>query len=86
MNDQDRITDLILTEKKMSNNYSTWASECTNLQLRDAFLAILTQSHKTQTDLFQTAEKKGWYQTIDQAPADKIQQAYQQFSNQAPQA
>ena len=27
MNDQERITDLILTEKKMSANYDTFASE-----------------------------------------------------------
>ena len=35
MNDQERITDLILTEKKMSANYDTFASECVNVQLRD---------------------------------------------------
>ena len=32
MNDQERITDLILTEKKMSANYDTFASECVNVQ------------------------------------------------------
>ena len=41
MNDQERITDLILTEKKMSANYDTFASECVNVQLRDEFLKLL---------------------------------------------
>ena len=68
MNDQERITDLILTEKKMSANYDTFASECVNVQLRDEFLKLLNQGHQTQTKLFQTAQQKGWYQ-VEQAPA-----------------
>ena len=51
MNDQERITDLILTEKKMSANYDTFASECVNVQLRDEFLKLLNQGHQTQTML-----------------------------------
>ena len=31
MNDQERITDFICSEKKMSANYDTFASECVNL-------------------------------------------------------
>ena len=46
MNDQERITDLILTEKKMSANYDTFASECVNVQLRDEFLKLLNQGHQ----------------------------------------
>jgi len=83
MQDQEIMTDLLLTEKKMSTNYSLHASECVNTQLRDAFLNILTQSHKTQTDLFKTAQQKGWYQ-VEQAPAQKISQAEQKFNNQMP--
>ena len=30
MNDQEHVTDLIFTEKKMSANYDTYASECVN--------------------------------------------------------
>ena len=86
MTDQERITDLIFSEKKMSDNYSIWASECTNLKLRDTFLTLLNQSHKTQTELFTAAQQKGWYKQIPQAQADQVQQAYQQFSSQAPQS
>lgn len=83
MNDQERMTDLILSEKKMSGNYDTFASECVNTQLRDDFVRIFTQGHKTQTELFQTAQQKGWYQ-VEQAPADKISTAYQKFSGEKP--
>mgnify|MGYP002511451106 FL=1 len=85
MNDQERITDLILTEKKMSANYDTFASECVNVQLRDEFLKLLNQGHQTQTKLFQTAQQKGWYQ-VEQAPAHTVSQAYTKFSNQKPTA
>ena len=79
MNDQERITDLILSEKKMSSNYDTFASECVNVQLRDEYLKLFNQGHQTQTDLFKTAQQKGWYQ-VEQAPAQKIDQAVQKFS------
>ena len=85
MTDQEWITDLMLGEKKMSANYDTYASECVNTQLRDQFLQILNQSHMTQTDLFNQAKSKGWYQ-VEQAPASKVDTAYQKFSNTKPQA
>ena len=52
MNDQERITDLILSEKKMSANYDTFASECVNVQLRDEYLKLFQQGHQTQTYLY----------------------------------
>lgn len=84
MNDQERITDLILTEKKMTGNYDTFASECVNTKLRDDFLRILNEEHMIQTDLFQKAQAKGWYQ-VEPAPASKVQQAATKFQNSKPQ-
>ena len=85
MNDQERMTDFICSEKKMSANYDTFASECVNLALRDEFLRILNQSHQTQSDLFKLAQSKGWYQ-VEQAPQSKVSQAYTKFTNQQPTA
>ena len=85
MNDQERITDFLCSEKKMSANYDTYASECVCLPLRDDFLNILNQGHRTQTDLFKLAQSKGWYQ-VEQAPQNKVSQAYTKFSNQQPTA
>ena len=83
MNDQEHITDLILSEKKMSTNYDIFASECVNTRLRDEFVKILGQSHQTQTELFQLAQSNGWYQ-VEAAPAAKVSAAYTRFSNQKP--
>lgn len=85
MNEQEFLTDLLMGEKKMSSNYDTYASECVNTQLRDQFLQALNQGHKTQTELFNQAKSKGWYQ-VEQAPASKVATAYQKFTNSKPQA
>lgn len=83
MNDQERVTDMILTEKKMSTNYNTFASECVDDQLRDEYLNILNQSHMTQTALFKAAQTKGWY-TVEAAPQSKISETYNKFNAQKP--
>lgn len=79
MNDQERITDLLLTEKKMSTNYGLFASECVNTKLRDAFVNMIRSGHNTQTTLFTEAQSRGWYQVCP-AEAEKVNQAYQKFS------
>ena len=83
MNDQERMTDFICSEKKMTSNYNTYASECVNMALRDDFLNILNKSHQTPSDLFRIAQTKGWYQ-VEQAPQSKVTQAYTKFSSQQP--
>ena len=83
MNDQERITDFLCSEKKMTANYDSIASECVNVPLRDTFINLFTQGHRTQTELFQLAQTKGWY-SPEQAQANKISQAYTKYSNQKP--
>ncbi len=83
MTDQELFADLLLSEKKLGTNYDLFASECVNTQLRDAFVSLLTQGHKTQSELFQASQQRGWYQ-VEQAQAQKVDQARQKFTNQAP--
>ncbi len=83
MNDQEQITDLIFCEKKMSTNYNEFASECVNPQLQKQFLDILEQTHRIQADLFNEAKTKGWYK-VEPAPASKVEQTLQKFTQQAP--
>lgn len=83
MTDKEKLTDFLCSEKKMSANYDTYSSECVNTGLRDDFLKLFNQGHQTQTELFKLAQSKGWYQ-VEQAPANKVSQAYTKFSNQQP--
>lgn len=82
MNDQERITDMMISEKKMCANYDTYASECVDTKLRDEYLKILNQSHATQTALFQTAQSKGWYK-VDPAPQSKITETYNKYNSES---
>ena len=84
MDDQERMADLLAMEKKLGNNYDIFASECVNLALRNEFVKDLTQSHSTQTELFQAAQSRGWYQ-VEQAPMDKINQAKTIYTSSMPQ-
>ena len=84
MNDQTRVADLLSMEKKLGNNYDLFASECVNAALRNEFLKRLTGCHTIQSELFQEAKSRGWYQT-QQAQADQISQARTKFTNSAPQ-
>ena len=83
MKDQEMMADLLLTEKKMSTNYNLFASECVNTQLKDTFVSLLTEGQRAQGELFKTAQQRGWYQ-VEQAPEQKVGQAHQKFTNQAP--
>ena len=49
MNDQERITDFLCSEKKMSANYDTFSSEAVNVKVKDAFMGLFNQSHQAQT-------------------------------------
>lgn len=84
MNDQERMADMLTMEKKLSNNYDLYASECVNLALRNEFIKDFTQSHTVQTELFQAAQSRGWYQ-VEQAQQDKINQAKTKYSSSKPQ-
>ena len=84
MNDQERMADMLTMEKKLSNNYDIYASECVNTALRNEFIKDFTQSHTTQTELFQAAQSRGWYQ-VEQAQADKINQARTKYTSGMPQ-
>lgn len=84
MNDQERMADMLTMEKKLSNNYDLFASECVNTALRNEFIKDFTQSHTTQTELFQAAKSRGWYQ-VEQAPAEKVNQAKTKYTASKPQ-
>lgn len=82
MNDQERVTDLLFTEKKLCGNYNTYASECTNAKLRSTLLQLVESGHGIQTRLFDMASARGWYQTT---PADtaQVNRAYQKYQAMA---
>ncbi|MFQ9917353.1 MAG: spore coat protein [Flavonifractor plautii] len=79
MNDQERITDLILTEKKMSANYDTFASGTCRVQLRDEPQAAQPGPPDPDKALPDRAAEGAV--SVEQAPAGSGT-AYTRFSNQ----
>ena len=83
MNDQERMTDFLCSEKKMTSNYDTYASECVNIPCGTPSSACSTRGTTPRPSCSSWLQSKGWYQP-EQAQADKISQAYTKFSNQKP--
>ncbi len=79
MNDQETVNDFIASQKLVSSNYNMFAGECVNQQLRDEFLSILKDEHCIQSELFNTANSRGWY-PVKQAPTNEIQMVKDKFS------
>lgn len=73
------LKDALACQKELTNTYNIASNETAgNNGLRSDMLNILMEEHELQSAMFNTAHKKGWYQT-EQVPQQKIQQTLQQF-------
>jgi len=77
--EKEILSDFLISQKQISASYNTYAGECTNQQLRTAFLNILDEEHDIQANIFTDLQSKGWYK-VEPADQNKIQQAKQKFS------
>jgi spore coat protein CotF len=80
MGEKEYLNDSIAVQKLICSSYNTYATECTNVNLKNDLLSILQDEQQIQFDLFNVANQKGWYQ-VEQADQQKITQAKQKFSN-----
>jgi len=81
LHEKEMLNDLLATQKQMTASYNTFAGECVNPNLRNAFLNILDDEHRIQADIFGNLQANGWYQP-EQADQQKIQQTQQKLSQQ----
>jgi len=81
MGEKEILQDCLIGQKHLTESYNTFAGECVNEQLRTAFLNILDEEHKIQSDIFCDMQSSGWYQ-VEQADQQKIQQAKQKYPAQ----
>ncbi|TDF96553.1 spore coat protein [Paenibacillus piri] len=84
MNDRDRINDILMLQKYLTNGYNTGLSEMQNPKLRQTVAGILQSQHDLQWQLFNKMFEKGWYK-MKAADQQEIAQAHQQFSSYASQ-
>lgn len=81
LREKEMLNDLLASQKQITASYNTFAGECVNPSLRNAFLNILGDEHQIQADIFSNLQANGWYQP-EQAEQQKIQQTQQKLSQQ----
>lgn len=79
LDEKEILSDFLISQKLIASSYNTYAGECTNQQLRNAFLNILDDEHAIQANIFMDMQSNGWYQT-EPADQQKVQQAKQKFT------
>ena len=77
--DQERMTDVLTSQKTLTNGYNTFANEASSPAIKDALMGILSEEHEIQHRVFSEMARRGWYQT-EMAEDNKIQQAKTKFS------
>ena len=80
MNDQEIMTDVLVSQKHITGVYNTFANECKNKQLKDDMMCILNEEHTIQHNVFTEMEKRGWY-APPAAEQQKINEAKTKFQN-----
>ena len=78
--DQQRITDVLSTQKMATDGYNTFANEASDPVVKNTLMSILNEEHDIQHEVFVEMSKRGWYQT-EAAEDNKITQAKQKYAS-----
>ena len=76
--DKELLIDALSTQKFVSGNYHTFATECATNDIRNDVLTIMNEELTIQNELFTELHNRGWYQT-PAAETKKISDAKQKF-------
>lgn len=78
-NDRDKINDLLVSEKYLTEGYNISTFEAVNPQLQNTLKNILNETHNNRQTLYQVMDQRGWYKT-ENANQQQVIQAYNKFS------
>ena len=79
--DQERITDVLATQKSATDGYNTFANEAASPVVQNTLMTILNEEHEIQHQVFTEMNKRGWYQT-EAAEDNKIEKTKQKFQQE----
>lgn len=79
MNDRDRMNDVLVMEKYLTDSFNVAAREASHSSLHHDIMTILNETHQCQYELFELMFRKGHYK-LAAAQQQELDQAYQQFS------
>ncbi|KLU41016.1 MAG: spore coat protein [Limnochordia bacterium] len=74
LNDRDRLNDMLLTEKYLTDGLNVFAREASHQALHRDVMQILNQTHHAARELFNLMFEKGWYSTQAEQPSHIAQQ------------
>lgn len=81
-NDQQKMTDLLSTEKMLASAYNTFCSEAANAPVRNCLCNLLTDEHRIGEELFSEMSNRSWYK-VECAQETKLNSTKQKFSSSA---
>lgn len=73
LEEKDRLTDSLITQKYIASGYNLAALESANSQIMDTFTGILRDEHQIQHEIFNEMHSRGWYQPKAANPNDLSQ-------------
>jgi len=85
--ERDRLTDSLITQKHIAHGYNAAVSEAANSHLMETFMGILRDEHQIQHEIFHEMHSRGWYQPKAASASDLSQyltrwnQDYQRVQN-----
>ena len=79
MNDQELLNDMLITEKNMIKNYSSFITETSCPNMRQVLTQNMNETVHDQYSLFDIMRQKGYYQMKD-APDSEVSTAKQKLS------
>lgn len=79
MNDRDRLNDMLLTEKYLTDGLNVFVREASHQSLYRDVMQILNETHQAAREVFNLMFAKGWYTLEVEEPAHVAQQQ-QKFS------
>lgn len=80
MNDRDLLNDALSSCKYMTDSLNIAVREASHQQLHSELLQILNETHQSCRDFYNLMFQHGWYK-LEAEEQQKLDQAYQQFSN-----
>lgn len=80
MNDRDRINDLLVTEKYLTDSFNVSAREASHPRLHEDIMMILNETHQCQYNLYQIMFQNGHYK-LEAEQQQILDQTHKQFTN-----
>lgn len=78
--DKDILTDVLSSQKFVTDGYNTFTNECATPAVRTDFVNILNEEHMIQSEVFTEMQGRGWYAT-EAADQNKVNQAKQKYTS-----